>query len=80
MKRNLLWEEADKRTYRKPTDIELQHALAIEKCRERIEDAIAVLEDLLNDIHNDTNTVFYDEAGFPYDTRHYIASGRCELF
>lgn len=77
--RKLMWEEADKRTYREPTADELRIALLIERNRERLENELYAIESQLKEMYAHESKVFYDEAGFPYDTRIYIASGHGEL-
>lgn len=77
--RKLMFEEVDKRTYRKPTESELTEALIAERRRIDVEEEIERLKIELRKLSNHKSTVFYDSPGLPYDVRNYIASGRTEL-
>ena len=80
IERRLWWEEADKRSFRKATEVEIDEALKLEKRISELTHRIAEAEKELANIRASTgNKVFYDEPGHPYDVRTFIASGRCEL-
>lgn len=65
--------------YRDPTEAELEHALAMQKERKKLNKIVSNAKSRLSEIYNDKSKVFYDTAGHPYDIRHFIASGKEDL-
>jgi valyl-tRNA synthetase len=67
--------------FRKPTKQELSEALKLYNERMRLEKQIEKIEKQLEKVENSAkgSKVFYDRAGFTYDERTFIASGRTDL-
>lgn len=74
-----LWIEFETNKYRKPTEEELDVALAAESRRKYLQGAINLLQNELDAMKKIKGGVFEDTAGFTYHTRTYIASGNIEL-
>lgn len=72
------WEEKYGQ-YRAPTAGELADAVAIQEERVVLNKIIADATARLSEIQTNTSRVFYDEAGYLYDIRHFIASGKRDL-
>ena len=79
VKRDYHYELPDKSKYRKPTPEEIKEAEDAEKERIKIKQEIADLVKKLRDLENHPSKLFYDMEGFPFDIRHYVASGKTEL-
>jgi hypothetical protein len=69
------WEDKSGQ-YRDPTADELMHAVNTNFRREQLQSQIKELSKQLAIYQADESKVFYDEAGFIYDIRHFIASGK----
>lgn len=61
-----------------PTKEELDEALAVEKERLGLEKIVRDAEERLAVIRLHPSRVFYDEGGFIYDLRTFIASGQID--
>jgi hypothetical protein len=65
--------------FREPTPEELKEALLLEQERQTLVSQQEAIVKRLKEIRQHPSMVFYDEGGYPYDVRTFIASGRQEL-